>query len=458
MKKQPQKKQSEFNRRDFLKGSSLATFMMMMGGVAIQTPKAKADVLAKPVGPTVKCALIGCGSWGREILATLARFPNAQVVAVCDTYAPFLRRAGRSAPEAEQVSDYQQLLGNHDVQAVFVATPSHTHREIAVDALKAGKHVYCEAPLATNLEDARAIAREASKHPRVHFQVGQQLRSDPQFYHLASFIRAGALGRTIRARSQWNQKQSWRRAAPTAEREREMNWHLRKESSTGLIGEVGVHQLDLAAWYLRTRPVAVTGHGATVFWNDGRTVPDTVHALFEFPGGVFYGFDSTLGNSFDAAHDVYYGSDSAIMIRDRRAWMFKEVDSPLLGWEVYARKESFYKERGIVLGAGTTQLTAQGDNPVEDALGEDENPLYFALEAFLSNSGVIGAGVEDFVSLFGGDDDSALMDYLEGLKGDMLPYATYQDGYEAAVLAIKGNEAVLKSQRLPMSEEWFQFA
>src|SRR5436305_13565534 len=89
----------DFNRRDFLKSSSISTLMMMMGGVAIQAQEKQQQSTATPsieeekhFGPPVKCAVIGCGIWGREIANTLARLPNAPVIAVCDTYEPFLRR------------------------------------------------------------------------------------------------------------------------------------------------------------------------------------------------------------------------------------------------------------------------------------------------------------------------------------------------------------------------------
>ena len=67
-------------------------------------------------------------------------------------------------------------------------------------------------------------------------------------------------------------------------------------------------------------------------------MPDTVQAVFEFPGGVRMIYDATLANSFDGEYEMLYGSDAALMMRESKAWMFKEVDSPLLGWEVYADK------------------------------------------------------------------------------------------------------------------------
>ncbi len=71
------------------------------------------------------------------------------------------------------------------------------------------------------------------------------MRSDPQRYLVRDFIRNGAIGKNIMARAQWHKKESWRRVSPNPEREKEINWRLRKENSPGLMGEIGLHQLDL---------------------------------------------------------------------------------------------------------------------------------------------------------------------------------------------------------------------
>ena len=126
-------------------------------------------------------------------------------------------------------------------------------------ALKAGKHVYCEAPLANTIEDAREIALAAKAAPQVIFQSGLQLRSEPQRHFLLPFVRSGTLGKPVMARAQWHKKQSWRMAAPTPEREKAMNWRLDKSLSLGLIGEIGCHAIDQAGWFFNARPLAVTG-------------------------------------------------------------------------------------------------------------------------------------------------------------------------------------------------------
>lgn len=449
---------SDLNRRDFLKGGSFATLMMLMGGIPIRADDPKADEPAaeNQAAPTpVKCAVIGCGAWGRELIKALATIPHGPIVALCDTYEPWLRRAAESAPGAQTMTDYRRVLDLQDVEAVIVATPTHLHHPIVFEALQAGKHVYCEAPLAHTIEDAKAIARAARDAVKLNFQAGLQHRADPQLYHLMAFVRAGAGGKPVKTRSQWHKKMSWRRSSPNPDREKELNWRLERAQSLGLVGELGIHQVDLAAWHLLARPTAVTGFGTTIQWNDGRDVPDTVQALFEYPRGALATFEASLASSFDGAYDLFFGTDSTIMHRERRAWMFKEADAPLLGWEVYARKEAFYKESGIVLSADATKLAAQGDKPVQDALADQETPLQHALKAFLANCALTSSAVKDFTETYGSADPKELRDYLASLAKSRAPAAGWQEGLEATIAVVKANEAIHKGTRIAFGEDLF---
>lgn len=452
----------DVNRRDFLRGTSVATLMALMGGVKITAQDAAKDPAApkggpeakKTVGPPVNFGVIGLGNWGREILNTLARLPNAPVVAVCDAYSVSLRRGGELTPKAQKLEDYRKLLEQPDVQAVIVATPSHLHAEVVLAALKAGKHVYCEAPLAATTEDARAIATAAKAAVKQVFQSGLQLRSEPQRRFLLPFIRSGATGNTVKARTQWHKKTSWRFTSINPDREKALNWRLSNESSPGLIGEIGIHQVDDMSVFFNARPVSVSGFGSIMLWKDGRDVPDTVQAVFEYPGGARLTCDCGLANSFDAEYEVLYGTDAAVMLRENKAWLFKEVDSPLLGWEVYARKDVFYKETGIALVADATKSTPKPEG-VEEA-PYTNTPLSFALEAFINNVNEVGTAMEDFLATFGAADNKALAQHRSTLK--LMPAAGYQEGYEATVVALKANEAILKGQKVMFAKEWFDLS
>jgi predicted dehydrogenase len=457
---------SDLNRREFIQNTaSFSAMMALMGGVPLyaeETNSMTAATKYSTVSAPVDCAVVGCGVWGREILQTLSRLPNAPVVAVCDNYEAAFRRAKESAPNAETFTDFRKLLEKKEVQAVMVATPSHLHREIVEAALAAGKHVYCEAPLAANVEDAQAIARAAKAAVKVNFQSGLQMRSNPQRHFLLPFIRSGATGKNVMARSQWHKKQSLRRAAANPEREKAINWQISAVTSPGLMGELVIHQLDMIRWLLNTRPMAVSGWGSTLLWKDGRDVADTVQALFEFPDGVNYCADAALTTSFDSSYEILYGTDSTMMLRatseeGAKAWLFKEVDSPLLGWEVYARKEQFYRETGIALVADASKLqkAQQQGAPPPPAV----TSLQHVLAAFITNSVVVAKGVEDFTSNFG-EDAEAMREYITGptITKARRPAAGWQEGFEATVLALKANEAISKGQghRILIEKQLFE--
>ncbi|HWH71353.1 MAG TPA: hypothetical protein VNT26_18355, partial [Candidatus Sulfotelmatobacter sp.] len=158
-------------------------------------------------------------------------------------------------------------------------------------------------------------------------------------------------------------------------------------------------------------------------------------------------------NSFDSEYEMLYGSDAAVMMRENKAWMFKEVDSPLLGWEVYAKKETFQKETGIILRAGASKSVDVEQSP--EAL-LTSTPLYFALENFLRNTNDVLAAAEDYATNYGADDKDGLIEHLT--KVPRRPAAGYQEALNATVTAIKANEAILKHQRIELKPEWYELA
>jgi predicted dehydrogenase len=310
---------------------------------------------------------------------------------------------------------------------VIIATPSHQHTPIALDAIQAGKHVYCEAPLAITVEDCRSIARAAQGGKGV-FQAGMQWRSDMQHHHALKFARTGVLNKVAQCQAQWHRKDSWRRPAPAPERERQINWRLSSQTSAGLMGEVGIHQVDIVSWFLNALPTAATGFGGILVWQDGRDVADTVQALIEYPGGIHLLYDATLGNSFGGATELLMGSDSALLMHGDKAWMFKEADSPLLGWEVYARKEKFGDDTGIALVANATQLLSQGKMPGQEQTTSDptKTPFYQALEEFVTC-----------------------------IRQSKKPGSGPLEGMQAAIVAIKVNEAIKGNTRVAFQPDWF---
>lgn len=454
----------DFNRREFIaQSATFGSLMLMMGGVPLIAEEAKTNAPAGGnTGFVAKDAplsigVIGCGLWARDILQTLALLQSANVVALCDNYQPFLNRAKTYAPNAELFDDYQKLLEQKSVEAVIVATPTHQHREIVEAALKAGKHVYCEMPLAHTIEDAKAIASAAKAAEKVYFQCGLQSRCDPQFYFVRDFLRNGAIGSPVSARLQWRKKQSWRRASPNPEREKESNWRLDKSLSLGLVGELGIQQIDKVSWYLDSLPTAVTGMGSVMNWKDGREVADNAQAILNFSGGVNCSSEYSLCDSFDRDCEMLYGTFATVMMRGRKAWLFKEDDSPLLGWEIYASKMQFYDETGITLAANASK-SVQASKTAPESPYQDST-LYYALKSFLNTANAMGVEAKNFFGEFGADAEGfkeKADKVVKDKQHEGYHSAGYVEGYRATVIAIKSNEAVVKGQKVEIPAELYE--
>ncbi len=397
----------------------------------------------KPAGPPVNVAVIGASFQGRNILTSLAKMgvASAPVVSVCDSFSTpaFQKKITAIVPSAAFVADYRKVLDDKSVQAVFIATPSHKHKQIALDAIAAGKHVYCEMPLSNDIAEARAIAL-AGMGSKKTFQAGLQQRSNLQSHHVYKFIHSDALGTVVGGRAQWHNRTSWRQGWPTPDREKELNWRLDQATSSGLLGEVGVHQIDTASWYFGTLPTSVSAYSSLLGWKDGRNVPDTVQAIFDYPNNIRYVYDATLVNSFDGPYEVFFGSDSAIQLRDQRAWMFKETDAKLIGWEVFARKDAL---RTGNPENGTGIQTGSGIALVADATKQ--------LAAGLQ-PGVVGTDVSK-TSLY-----QSLDSFLDCVRTGKKPTAGAQEGYQATVVATKANEAALKNTRIVFEPEMFKLS
>ncbi|MGA2655915.1 MAG: Gfo/Idh/MocA family oxidoreductase [Verrucomicrobiota bacterium] len=449
-------KSQDFNRREFLKGGSVASLMTLLGGVELfaQTAAEPAPG-AEYKGPKLKVAVIGLGPWGREILNTLARVPEAEVAAICDNYPSSIKRCAKDFPNVATSQDYKTILANRELPAVVIATPTHKHKDIVLEALKAGKHVYCEAPLANTIEDARAIALAAKAAKQSLFQAGFQGRSDPQLEFVLKFVRSGAVGQTVLARAQSHKKTSWHAQSSNPDREKELNWRLDKSISLGLVGEIGCHAVDQTARFLNAKPTAVTGFGSLLVWtDDGRDVPDAIQAVFEFPGGVRLIYDATLCNSFDAACEMLYGTNAAVMFRDGKTWMFKEVDSPLLGWEVYAGKDQFYKDTGITLVADASKPKPPGGQAPDPLT---TTPLFSALQTFARNGNDMSREIKQYVENFGDADVDGLNEHLSK-DVHLRPAAGYLEGFQATVTVIKANQAVLACRRVAIEPELYELA
>ena len=208
---------TDLNRRTFFKGASMASMLALMGAVPITAdeaakaagdktlppPKADPTYKEKPVGPPVKFGIIGLGPQGREIITHLGKLPNAPVVAICDHYKSTLKRAADAAPNAKAYNTAEELLADANVQAVVIATPTHQHKDLALAAMKAGKHCGSEVPIALTLDQAWALV-ETSEKTRRHCLMMENCCYGNSELTVLRMVREGVFGTLLHAEAAYN--------------------------------------------------------------------------------------------------------------------------------------------------------------------------------------------------------------------------------------------------------------
>ena len=185
-------------RRSFIKKSTVASSVFsivpshVMGFSGV-TPNDK-----------IHLGFIGVGRQGRGLMTNFVNYDNAAVVAVSDvdikkmayfteTFQKQLVRKKKASQQLNEIKSYRELLGRKDIDAVVIASPDHWHAQMAVDAAKAGKDIYCEKPLSSSVAEGRAMVDAARKYQRV-FQTGSMQRSWERFRHGVELIRNGYIG------------------------------------------------------------------------------------------------------------------------------------------------------------------------------------------------------------------------------------------------------------------------
>lgn len=281
------------NRRDFLRTSAVA-----------MTAASYARVLG--ANDRVSLGLIGAGDRGNHVMSLFQNRPEVHVVAICDVYAQRLEATRQKAAGSVGFSDHRKLLETATLDAVLIATPDHWHSRIAIDALNAGKDVYCEKPLTRTIEEGPLIVKAARENNRV-CQVGMQQRS-AKHYRAAKekYFDTGKLGAITLARTWWYGNGYHLRKAPATLRTKPQdldwdrflgpikwrdydpqqfyNWRAYLDYGGGQVTDLFTHWIDVVHMFMdRDIPSGASAAGGVYHYRDGRTAPDTINVLLEYP-------------------------------------------------------------------------------------------------------------------------------------------------------------------------------
>ncbi|HVR71951.1 MAG TPA: Gfo/Idh/MocA family oxidoreductase [Vicinamibacteria bacterium] len=299
------------------------TFGQAAAAAAIGTALGGRRVLG--ANDRVRLGFIALGNRGDQVLDAFLKHPDAEVVALCDIYEPYVDfAAAKVGGEPRRLKDYRKLLEMKDVDAVVINTPDHWHALQTIHACEAGKDVYVEKPLSLVVSEGRAMVNAAKRFQRV-VQVGLQRRSAAFIREAAELVRGGAIGKVTVVRSFHIQNEwpkgidnppdepapagfdwdAWLGPAPKrAYNKNRAFYRFRwfRDYSGGQLTNFGVHYMDVIQWALgQDAPLAVTAMGGKFAVEDNRDVPDTLEVLWLYPGGTLVTFSQYNANAAPAA-------------------------------------------------------------------------------------------------------------------------------------------------------------
>lgn len=251
--------------------------------------------------------VIGTGRAGMIHARNLVNnIPNARLVALADAHGDGLQKAGTELGIKRKYTDYRKALDDKDVDAVFVVTPTVFHREIVVQAAQAGKHVFCEKPMAMNEAECIEMIK-ASKAAGTKLQIGFMRRFDKSFKHAKEQLASGVIGQVEQIKSVTH--------GPSKPQE----WMFDIRKSNGPLAEVNSHDIDTLRWFSESEISEVYGMAGNFRCTEvSEKYPDfydSVLLLCRFSNGIQGCIDGavSVGYGYDARTEVL-GTDGILFV------------------------------------------------------------------------------------------------------------------------------------------------
>ena len=300
----------ELNRRSFLKVAGTLTAETLVA-TKLHALTAVQNEPTKPTGANdqIRFALIGAGIQGQADTKVAVQVPDVKLVAVADCYDGRLEHAKELwGNDIFTTRDYNEILARKDIDAVIIATPDHWHKRAAIDAMKAGKDVYCEKPMIHLYTDGPEMIEAARSTNRI-IQIGSQRVSSIVYAKAKELLASGAIGKLNMVTARWDRNSAmgawnytvpldastetcdWPRFEGTASKipfnaEHFFQWRKWKAYSSGVAGDLFVHLFSGTHFITGTNgPTRAMATGGLRFWNDGRDVPDVMLGLFDYNEG-----------------------------------------------------------------------------------------------------------------------------------------------------------------------------
>ena len=363
------------NRRDFVSGVAAA-------GVAAAARPLRALPATKPL----RLGVIGAGSRGQEVMRHFLHVPGVSVTAICDIYDPRFAQVNRIVGhDVWGTKDLHAFLSHGDMDAVLIASPLACHAEHVLATAKTGLPIYGEKAMGFTPDQCHEILKELESRKTL-FQIGHQYRYASWVVEAIKRIHAGEIGEPLQIYAYWHRNGNWRRPVPSPDPDKKLehliNWRLYRETSGGLVTELGSHHIDLANWVFgEWHPASVLGTTSIARYHDGRTVGDNVQATFEYSKGRRLVFSSITDNAKVGNEVWVYGTEGSVSLTIEDATFYyekKKSNAP-------APSGKTIVQRGIVTGAS---YATHGEMPYRGEgervkVAQHEDPTLSAVESFV---------------------------------------------------------------------------
>ena len=419
------------DRREFLKESASSVGALALGGACASAAR------ATEANEQIRLGIVGAGSRGGTLMGwanKLSQSHNVQFTAVCDIWEKRREKAARRVAEwngrrPAVCRTIAELCDRADVDAVLIATADFQHCYHAGHAVLAGKDVYVEKPFGCDFQQVKRAHEVIARSDRV-VQMGTQSRGSGKYESAARFVQSGGLGQvTCVEICEPIFQQRWRiPGAESSLRPEETDWneflcylprelsfdarHYREfrlfwPFSSGPFCQWMSHRIDVVNLVLGKLPVAAVGMGGVFLWKDGRTNPDTVQCLLEYPGGTMVTYQMRMGNSLNGRGITFYGTNGTL-----------ELDS------------------GVAYGNGGGGLVVEAD-------------LDAGVRSYrIDRSRVLRSRKEGGIKLDSGESVDYLGHFFDCVRTRSKPRGDVDAGYGQAVACILANSAYRSGRRM----------
>ncbi|HEV2485648.1 MAG TPA: Gfo/Idh/MocA family oxidoreductase [Terracidiphilus sp.] len=377
-------------RRDFVRLGAGAAAVGAVVKASLPDPPVLAAQAAAD-GRKIRFAIVGTGIRGCDLLRSARKVTTGVCVGAADLYAT-RHQAGIEAYGADfpTTSDYRTLLDRKDVDAVLVATSDHHHRRVTLDAVAAGKDVYCEKPMSHSVEDGFAMLEGVQANKRI-FQAGSQRVSSILYEKAREIFASGRLGDVHQIDAQWNRNSpggawvypippdaspetvDWKGFLVDApdrpfDPKRFFRWRCFRDYGSGLGGDLFVHLLSgiQVITEINTPANRAYSTGGTYHYKDGREFPDLLETVYDFPavnGVVQVHLHCNQANSDGDEGIKFYGSTGTMVMTGKTVTFTPQDVRPKFESYGWGGMTAAQRKRGLedFKAAHPEMLPAPGD-------------------------------------------------------------------------------------------------